>query len=162
MRNLIDFRQSAADIFQLLSRGGGHGCRADEPCVAIACGCVCIYMFEPERQHVRMLVHIFPGVPTGTSAKSMLLAKPRPPAPGGNAAIDYMLMQLCRHTWPPADPQHAPEKLQLPEQTQLQFSTHQYRDRDRCVSCRISEGIWEQFSPGAGCFPWRTEWMGSL
>ncbi len=110
----------------------------------------------------------FPGVPTGTSAKSMLLAKPWPPAPGGNAAIDYMLMQLCRHTWPPADPQHAPEKLQLLEQTQRvaalksQFSTHQYPDRDRRVSCRISEGIWEQFSPGAGCFPWRMEWMGSL
>ncbi len=83
-----------------------------------------------------------PGVPTGTSIKSMLLAKPWPPAPGGNAAIDYMLMQLCRHTWPPADPQHAPEKLQLLEQTQRvptlksQFSTHQYPDGDRRVSCR--------------------------
>lgn len=110
----------------------------------------------------------FPGAPTGTSAKSMLLAKPWPPAPGGNAAIDYMLMQLCRHTWPPAEPQHVSEKLQLPEQTQRvaalksRFSTHQYPDRDRCVSFWISEGIWEQFSPGTGCFPLHTEWMGSL
>ncbi len=27
-------------------------------CVVIACGCVWIYMFEPGRQHVRMLFHI--------------------------------------------------------------------------------------------------------
>lgn len=156
MRNCIDFCQSAVDIFQsrLAMCGGSMRMRANLHVWAWKTAC-------PDA------IPYFPGVPTGISTKSML-AKPWPPAPGGNAAIDYMLMQLCRHTWPPAEPQHAPEKLQLPEQTQRvaalksRFSTHQYPDRDRCASCWISEGIWEQFSPGAGCFAGRTKWMGSL
>lgn len=54
-------------------------------------------MFEPEKHCVRMLFHIFLVCLLVQVQKSMLLAKPWPPVPGGNAAIDYLLVQLCRH-----------------------------------------------------------------
>lgn len=72
MRNLIDFCQSAADIFQLLSRGGGYGCRA-------VCG---------GNMQMRVNLHVwawetlcpdafpyFLGVPTGSSAKERAVGK---------------------------------------------------------------------------------------
>ncbi len=111
-------------------------------CVVIACGCVWIYMFEPGRQHVRMLFHICMVYLLVWAQRACCWQSL------GHLRLEATLQLItclcsCADTPDhPQIPQHAPEKLQLLEQTQRvptlksQFNTHQYPDGDRRVSCR--------------------------